>query len=44
MQCHSLSVNIHYPFLNFDRLWALKLLVVGVVCLEWHLKLAFEDW
>ena len=40
MQCHSPSVSIPYRPLNFAKLWALKLLVVGVICLDWNLELA----
>jgi hypothetical protein len=40
MQCHSLSVTIYLSPLNFDKLWALMLLVVGVICLDMNLELA----
>jgi hypothetical protein len=40
MQCHSVSVSIPYPPLNLYMLWALKLLVVGVICRDWNLELA----
>jgi hypothetical protein len=40
MQCHSPCVSIPYRPLNFDMLWTLKLLVVGVICLDWNLELA----
>ena len=40
MQCHSPSVSIPYCPFNFDMLWALKLLAVGVPCLDWNLELA----
>jgi hypothetical protein len=40
MRCHSLSVIILYRPLNFDRLWALNLLVVGDICLDLNLELA----
>jgi hypothetical protein len=40
MQCDSMSAIIPYRPLNFDMLWALKLLVVGVICLDYNLELA----
>jgi hypothetical protein len=40
MQCHSMSASIPYRPLNFDRLWALKVLVVGAICLDLNLELA----
>jgi hypothetical protein len=40
MQCHSVSVSIPFRPLNFNMLWAMKLLVVKVISLEWSLELA----
>jgi hypothetical protein len=40
MHCHSLSVSTPCRLLNFEMLWALKLLVVGVICLDCSLVLA----
>jgi hypothetical protein len=40
MQCHSVCASTPCRPLNFDRLWALKLLAVGVICLDWNLQLA----
>jgi hypothetical protein len=40
MQCHTVGVNIPYRPLNYNKVWAMKLLVVGVICLVWNLELA----
>jgi hypothetical protein len=39
----SLTECKHSPSpLNFDMLWALKLLVAEVLCLDWNLELASQ--
>jgi hypothetical protein len=40
MQCQLESLNIPFRPLNFNSLWVLKLLVVGVICLVSNLELA----
>jgi hypothetical protein len=40
MQCHSVGLSTPYRPLNLNWLLALKLLVVGVICLDWILELA----
>jgi hypothetical protein len=40
MQCHSLSVSIPYHPLNFERLLALNLVVVGGISFDLNLELA----